>query len=375
MKLEGYGHIEKLEDKRNDRCRKWKLRAYVGINPKTGKRMQRTRTFQGSLSEAKDALIAFREELDTERKTTRKKCITLAAAAEEWLKERKTTKQVVQLTIDKNRTHLNSWCHHLGKMPMNKIETYMITDAEAKLMEGDSPSGKPNSGTYIISALITLNMLFKWAMKRGYAKSNPVEDVPRPKNDTEEKKAIPPEKVKELLEQLDPTNFEDVLVALGLGAGFRRTEIALSQWKHFDLIDGTVLVPGTKTDAARAMVPLLDEVHLFLLDFKEQQRIALEKNELKQDEDTFVLTYPPTGEGYTAHAVGKLWHKRAKNYGLEGYQLHELRHSFATMLARNRVHPKIMQGLLRQKDERVALKIYTHVNIDDMRDSVERVKL
>ena len=42
-----------------------------------------------------------------------------------------------------------------------------------------------------------------------------------------------------------------------------------------------------------------------------------------------------------------------------------LRHTFATMLARKKVHPKVAQKLLRHTDIRLTLDIYTHADADD----------
>lgn len=41
--------------------------------------------------------------------------------------------------------------------------------------------------------------------------------------------------------------------------------------------------------------------------------------------------------------------------------MHALRHTYATMLARANVHPKVAQSLLRHRDIRMTLSVYTHV--------------
>jgi len=51
---------------------------------------------------------------------------------------------------------------------------------------------------------------------------------------------------------------------------------------------------------------------------------------------------------------------------------HSLRHTFATLLAKARVHPKVAQQILRHADVETTLAIYTHVDLGDMREALSR---
>jgi len=52
----------------------------------------------------------------------------------------------------------------------------------------------------------------------------------------------------------------------------------------------------------------------------------------------------------------------------EGFTFHSLRHTFATTLAANAVHPSTAQKMLGHSDVRMTLAIYTHAT-DDMQDA------
>ena len=51
--------------------------------------------------------------------------------------------------------------------------------------------------------------------------------------------------------------------------------------------------------------------------------------------------------------------------------VHSLRHTFATLLARNGVSPAIAQKLMRHSDIRLTMNIYTHIELTDTADAVD----
>lgn len=67
------------------------------------------------------------------------------------------------------------------------------------------------------------------------------------------------------------------------------------------------------------------------------------------------------------------WTNDRARFGLEGYTLHELRHTYLTLLAMNGVHPKVMQELAGHYSSQTTMDIYTHVNMDAKRDAVAAV--
>lgn len=70
------------------------------------------------------------------------------------------------------------------------------------------------------------------------------------------------------------------------------------------------------------------------------------------------------------------WRRDRKSLGVDGWCLHELRHSYLSMLALEGVHPKVMQDLAGHADSRTTMDIYTHVNMSQKRcaaDALEAV--
>ncbi|MBS6611827.1 MAG: tyrosine-type recombinase/integrase [Collinsella intestinalis] len=58
---------------------------------------------------------------------------------------------------------------------------------------------------------------------------------------------------------------------------------------------------------------------------------------------------------------------------MEGWTLHELRHTYLTVLTVNGVHPKVMQELAGHTRMATTLEIYTHVNMDAKREAMRAV--
>ena len=60
-------------------------------------------------------------------------------------------------------------------------------------------------------------------------------------------------------------------------------------------------------------------------------------------------------------------------FGLESFTLHELRHTYLTLLAMNGVHPKVMRELAGHYSSQITMDIYAHVNMDAKREAVAAV--
>lgn len=69
-----------------------------------------------------------------------------------------------------------------------------------------------------------------------------------------------------------------------------------------------------------------------------------------------------------------MWKRDRKALGVDGWCLHELRHSYLSMLALEGVHPRVMQDLAGYSDSRTTMEIYTHVNMDQKRSAAEALE-
>ena len=119
-------------------------------------------------------------------------------------------------------------------------------------------------------------------------------------SDTKAKKAISPEKVHELIAQLDPTDPHECAYLLAVTLGLRRGEICGLSWRDIDFernivdvshsYDNLGNLKGTKTKAGMRLLPLSPVTRDALLKMKEAQAAQFAKTN----------SYRKPGEGYLA---------------------------------------------------------------------------
>lgn len=365
------GFIRQLDkSKPRNKCRSWQLRVSTGLNPRTGKYGEKARTFHGSYRQAQDALREFISEVENQSTATQSRNLTFEQLADEWINHRVEMRQITAVTANKNRNCLNCLCRHIGKMPARKVQSYMISDAIKKLMAGDSPSGKPLSSTYALMMIQAGNTMYaKYAIPNSLATFNPFADVDRPKPDTEERQPLTKAQEANLMEQCPPNNNHHAGVALALLGGVRRGEAVRLDWIHVNLIDGVLLLPDTKGGNRLTATPMRPKLVEYLLAWKECQRARMAKYGVVQGDHTPVLAND-LGDRMSGYVLGRWWRRNRAALGCPSVHYHDLRHTFATNLARHNVHPKAIQSLLRHKDDRTAMRIYTHVNVEQMMSAV-----
>ena len=143
---------------------------------------------------------------------------------------------------------------------------------------------------------------------------------------------------------------------------------------------------GTKTKAGTRLLPLPDITARGLLTAKRLQAEYFERiNEsrrkkgktgpewhLEQTDETPLIT-TKYSERIKPSSLSRWWSTERDAYGLQDFSLHELRHTYLTLLAEEGVHPKVMQELAGHYSSQITMDVYTHVNMDAKREAVAAV--
>lgn len=331
MFIHGDGSVTRLEKKPRSKCRRWRLRV------KTDKG-EKAKRFRGTYLEAKEELARYRNDLSNDKKPT-----TFREYAETWLNRRRTLGDIAYGTLEKNKRQIKTIDKVFGDLQLTEITKGVAIDGLARVKAGENASGKTLSGTYLNHIYTTMKAIFEEAVEDKLIETNPLARVKAPKLDTEERKAVPQNALLHALQVIEASPLTAYLIAVLIAvlAGLRRGEIIALRWcdiigdtirvcRSFDEKSGKIKSP--KTASGVRNVPLIARLKTSLEMWKEIQRDQLAAIGIEQTEETPIVT-AANGEYMYPQNLARWWRKNAKNYGLEGYVLHELRHTFLTMLA------------------------------------------
>lgn len=323
----GTGGITRLEKLPKAKCRKWRLAVVAD-----GKR--RERRFEGTYSQAETALKRFKEELSRPAPAE-----TFGEYARAWLALREVSAQ----TMRRDEVRVRNLEHAFGDMRLADIRRQDVQAGIASIRDGENLSGRRLTGTTMNGIFSTFKQIMQEAVYDGLIGSNPVATVRPPKIDTAKKKAVSVDDVARMLDCLEmlPLDGYTVAVRLAVLAGNRRGEIVGYQWDDVEpgrlvvrrsVNSRTGSVKEPKTESGRRSIPMLPPLEATLARWREVQRYRLAVLGIEQTGETPVVT-SRDGTRLDASNLYRWWRKNAPEmFGID-CTLHELRHTFLTMLA------------------------------------------
>jgi integrase len=148
------------------------------------------------------------------------------------------------------------------------------------------------------------------------------------------------------------------LVRLLLLTGARFNEAARATWSQFDLGRGTWVKPSAHTKQKREHTVYLSAPVLALL------------QDLRAQNESGVLLFPgPTGRPIVT--IRAFWRSVTQQAGLTGVRVHDLRHSFASVLASSGASLQLIGALLGHTQIATTQR-YAHLVDSVQREAVER---
>ena len=184
-----------------------------------------------------------------------------------------------------------------------------------------------------------LSSIYKYAVKRGYARVNPVDlaDRPRQLKVDADIRYLTIEELAALIRAVPEDTLgriERVLYVTAAMTGMRRGECVALRWQDVDWTVGLIRVrrsygdgefgPPKSRRSSRA-VPMADQVAA------ELDRLYQESP--FQDEDDLVFCHPELGTVYDPSKMRKRFVDAAERAGLRAVRFHDLRHTFGTQMA------------------------------------------
>jgi integrase len=205
---------------------------------------------------------------------------------------------------------------------------------------------------------------------------NAAKDAEPPRLENHEAEFLLPDQARRFLESVQGDRLAGVCVVT-LGLGLRQGEVLGLRWQDIDLekrrltvshalqrIDGELVLVEPKSRSSARTLPLPEVVATALV---EQRRLQLEdrvealKIGRPRPETDLVFTNPLGGPP-DGTSVTKGVQRLLARAGLPVITFHELRHSAASLLVAEGVHPRVLQAILGHSSMRLTMEIYSHAS-------------
>jgi integrase len=335
----------------------WRLRVYVGDDPVNGSPVQRQRTFRGTETQARKALVSFQSEVQREPKFDKGQA-TVGELLDRWLEHIEALGKARPKTLYeyRNKIEKKPGKHGepggiravLGQTPLRKLQADRLDQCYQRWLD----AGLSPSTVHIYHSI--LSAACRQAVKWGWIDSAPTARATPPAPRVTRMRIPTTEQLRTLVSAAQ--KYDSVLgtaVALAALTGARRGELVALRWSDVDLEHGNVriarsvtVVAGesidgpTKTHQVRDIA--LDELCVRVLRARWAEMSSLSDEAASPlIEDPYILSYNangarPVGPDTLTHrftavcrslersSVGKEW----------PFRFHDLRHfSVSTLIA------------------------------------------
>jgi integrase len=260
----------------------------------------------------------------------------------------------------------------LGNIVLSELKPQTVQ----KLYSEKTKDGLSNRTVQIIN-----NVLHKGlenAVKTGLLVRNPLVAVDCPKIQRREMVTMDETDIHILLEYARTSSYYPLFYTL-LFTGMRRSEALALKWSDVDLLlltisinksltylnkpkDGNrILLKTPKTAKSRRNISITPSNAVALREYYQKQndeRQSMGQPLLTDDDFVFCAI---DGKPFLPNSITHAWIKLVRKCGLKGIRLHDARHSHASLLLKQGVHPKVVQERLGHAGIAITLDLYSHV--------------
>jgi integrase len=263
----------------------------------------------------------------------------------------------------------------IGKVPLAKLTPQHLQKLYADhLAAGAAPNTVKRSH-------IVLHRALKQAQRWGMVARSVADMVDGPKSEKRPRPTYSAELARSFLAAVADHPLEAVFV-LAITTGMRKGEILALKWDAADLDRGTLQVRAnlrqvdqaiaqTKTASSRRRIQLTDRAVAAL----KRQRARQAEARLRAGadwQDLGLVFATATGGPLRGNHVNDTTLPRIlRAAGLPRIRFHDLRHSAATLLLEEGMHPKIVSEMLGHSTIAITLDLYSHVTPTMQRQATE----
>lgn len=354
----------------------WQIRIFRGAGP-DGKKRYDTYTISGSRKDAEAFERKKLVELDEGSYVTPTK-LTFQQHAEDWLREhvaflRESTAASYECLLRKHAFPV------IGKTQLEKLTPQDLQKTYARMRE------KKLSSRRIKYLHAVIRGCLQYAVKMKLLPYNMAKGYPFPKSDREkeERHYLTLEQAK-LLQNAVEGHFLEIVVTLALWTGMRRGEILALQWSDVNLdskvitvrrsiveLTGPLKFGLTKTGVGRS-IDLPDYLISVLRTHKAHQNAQRLKLGPAYGNLGLVCSHDD-GTPWRPSTITNAFKNVVRKIGLPFVSFHDLRHTHASILLAEGIHPKVVQERLGHSTIKLTMDTYSHVMPTLQREAADRL--
>ncbi len=305
---------------------------------------------------------------------------TLKAYLEQWLEQKY---KLSAIRIGTYVTYRGILRNHiapvLGHIPLQKLTPQHVQAFYTKKLDEGLSAGTVKCMHAILHG--ALEQAVRWDL----VGRNVCDLVTSPTLERHEMQPLTPEQALHLLQVVRGRRLE-ALLTVALTTGMRRGELLGLHWKDIDFTEGCIYVrrsvrnvgklgmiasePKTKSSRRKIKVPpFVVEV---LRKHQEQLPAMRERAGSKWKEQDVVFSNKFGGYMYTS-VLSNNFKRLLERAGLPNIRFHDLRHTTASLLAKLKVHPKIVQEVLGHSNISMTLDIYSHMFPSEHEEAMDKM--
>jgi len=346
----------------------------LGLDMATGKRKQQWITAGPSKREAEKQMAELIHQMDTGIFVKPNKN-AFSEYLEEWLKGY-VWPNLSPRTAEGYESIVR--CHlipALGSIPLVQLKPeHLQRYYSEKLSTGRHDGKGALSQTTVSHHHTCLHRALKMALRWGLISRNPADAVVPPRPQRSEMHTMTEDDVNTFLGAAKNTPYY-VLFYMALFTGMRRSELLALRWCDVDLLlcqahitrslhhlrTGEIVFRAPKTAKGRRMVSLPPSAALLLQEYRDKQEAQRTILGMPLKEDALIFS-DHDGKPLLPDTISHAWAQLVKRAGLSGIRLHDARHTHASLLLKQSVHPKIVQERLGHATISTTLDLYSHIS-------------
>ncbi|MBU2009192.1 MAG: site-specific integrase [Chloroflexi bacterium] len=348
----------------------WRLLFDAGRDPQTGRRRQRSVTVRGTKKDAERKLRELLHSLET-GSYVKPARVTLGQYLRQWLKGQTNLRpSTLAGYTSKVERHL---IPELGQLPLTELRPQHLQAFYQKTLETGRIQGGRLSSSTVNQCHRILGKALADAVRLELVSRNVALAATPPRPGRHEMRFMNQAETLRFLETARGTDYYPLFYTL-LFSGLRRSEALGLRWRDLDLTLGHLSVAQAmhtlkggeiafcepKTAKGRRLVSLPPSLAILLRQHRENHEAVRAALGTTLGDDDLVFAWPD-GRPMLPDTVSHAWEKVAQKAGLEGVRMHDARHTHASLMLAQGVHPKIVSERLGHATIAITLDTYSHV--------------